>query len=174
MLTVIDEYSRFPFAIPCANTCASTVIDCLSSVFFLVGLPSYIHSDRGSSFMSHELRSFLHNLGIATSNSSPYHPTGNSQVERYNGIIWKTVTLILKSKNAPIPQWESVLQQALHSIRTLLCTTTNMTPHQRFFAFDRRSSFGTSMPSWLTTSDTVMLGYVTSTEPTSLNHLLKR
>ena len=28
MLTVIDEYSRFPFAVPCPNTLSSTVIKC--------------------------------------------------------------------------------------------------------------------------------------------------
>ena len=37
----------------------------------------------------------------------------------------------------------------MHSIRSLLCTTTNATPHERFFGFRRRSALGTSMPTWL-------------------------
>ena len=46
MLTVVDEYSHFPFAFPCPNTLSSTVIKCLDQLFTLCGTPSYIHSDR--------------------------------------------------------------------------------------------------------------------------------
>ncbi|XP_076814961.1 uncharacterized protein LOC143461082 [Clavelina lepadiformis] len=157
ILTIIDEYSRFPFAVPCPNMNSTTVIQGLNQLFTLTGLPSYIHSDRVPSLISHELRTHLRNLGIATSSSTPYHPTGNSQVERYNGIIWKTVTLILKSRKLPLPQWELVLPEALHSIRSLLCTASNVTPHQRFFSFDRRSTSGPSMPSWLIAPNKVYL-----------------
>ena len=58
---------------------------------------------------------------VATSQSTPYNPHGNGQVERYNGIIWKTVNLALSSGNLNDKQWELVLPYALHSIRTLLC-----------------------------------------------------
>ena len=51
-LTIVDEYSRYPFAIPCEDLSATTVINALSQVFLMFGLLSYIHSDRGSSFMS--------------------------------------------------------------------------------------------------------------------------
>ena len=49
MLTIVDEYSRFPFAFPCPNTTSATVMKCLDKMFVLCGTPSYIHSDRGSS-----------------------------------------------------------------------------------------------------------------------------
>ena len=39
----------------------------------------------------------------------------------------------------------------LHSIRSLFCTATNETPHERFFGFSRRSSSGASIPTWLAT-----------------------
>ena len=48
-----------------------------------------------------------------------------------------------------ISKWESVISEALNAIRTLLCTSTNTTPHERFFLFQRRSSTGTSLPSCL-------------------------
>ena len=46
-------------------------------------------------------------------------------------------------------QWECVLPDALHSIRPLLCTATNATPHERLFHFTRRSTLGVSIPTWL-------------------------
>ena len=96
MLTIIDEYSRFPFAMPCPNTSAGSVIKCLNQLFTLCGTPNYIHSDRGSAFLSQELKEFLTRRGVATSKTTPYHPSGNGQCERYNGIIWKSVLLAKK------------------------------------------------------------------------------
>ena len=70
-LTVIDEYLRFPFIFPCANTTTATVIKCFCGLFSMFGMPAYIHSDRGAAFMSTELRNFLHQKEIATSRTTP-------------------------------------------------------------------------------------------------------
>ena len=50
-----------------------------------------------------------------------------------------------------------VLPDALHSIRSLLCTATNQTPHERMFNYKRKSSFGTSVPTWLSAPGFVYL-----------------
>ena len=107
MLTIVDEYSRFPFVFPCPNMSTKTVIKCLEVVFSLCGMPSFIHSDRGASFMSQEFKLYLSQKGIATSRSTPYHPVGNGQVERYNGIIWKSICLALKTQGLSKQHWES-------------------------------------------------------------------
>ena len=65
-LTVVDEYSRFPFAFPCPNMHSSTVIKCLDLIFTLCGMLSYIHSDRGTSFLSQELKEYLSQRGISS------------------------------------------------------------------------------------------------------------
>ena len=157
MLTIIDEYSRFPFVYPCCSVDATTVIDCLSNLFSLFGLPSYIHSDRGSAFMSEKLQSYLLSLGVATSRTTPYNPRGNSQCERFNGIIWKSVMLALRSKRLPVEHWEKVISTALHSIRSLISTSTNETPHERMFNFARKASNGNALPSWLSNPGPVYL-----------------
>ncbi|KAL7633690.1 UNVERIFIED_CONTAM: hypothetical protein RMT77_015644 [Armadillidium vulgare] len=157
MLTIIDEYSRFPFMYPCSDMSAKTVIRCLSQLFSIFGLPSYVHSDRGTAFMSQELKQFLHGFGVATSRTTPYNPQGNGQCERYNGIIWKTISLALKSRNLQVAQWEQVLPQALHSIRSLLTTSTNETPHERLFNYQRKSSNGYTIPTWLSSPGPVLV-----------------
>jgi len=103
-LTVIDEYSQFPFVIPTPDLSTATVIKCLNSIFSMCGMPEYVHSDRGKSFMSAELVNYLTSRGIASSHSTLYHPISNGQVERYNGIVWKAVRLALASDDIPVPQ----------------------------------------------------------------------
>ena len=157
MLSVVDEYTRFPWAIPCPDLKAETVHMSLCNIFSVFGLTGYVHSDRGSSFMSKELTDYLHQRGIATSRTTPYNPQGNGLVERYNGTIWKHVTLALKSKGLPVSEWEQVLPDVLHSIRSLISTATNETPHERMFNFARRTSTGISVPTWLSEPGTVLL-----------------
>ena len=156
-LHIVDEFSRFPFIFPCPDVTTKTVIESLCSLFSLFGMPSYIHSDRGSSFMSQELRDFLNQRGIACSRTTPYNPEGNGQVEKFNHSIWRSITLNLRSKNLPQSHWQDVLPDVLHSARTLLCTATNNTPHERIFNFHRKSGSGTSLPTWLTTPGPVLL-----------------
>ena len=157
LLDIIDEYSRFPFAFPCPDTKSSTVINCFNQLFSMFGMPSFIHSDQGSAFMSHELKQYLLSKNVATSKSTPFNPQCNGQVEKLNGTLWKSITMALRSHGLPQANWQDVLPDALHSIRTLLCTATNATPHERFFVFQRRSTSGTSVPTWLTEKDTALL-----------------
>ena len=157
LLVIVDEFSRFPFCYPCSNMHAQTVIKCLNDLFTMCGVPSCVHSDNASYFRSYELKQFLTGLGIATSHSSIYHPTGNSQVERYIGVIWRTIRLALKSRGLDIAKWELVLPEVLHSQRSLLCTSTNATPHELFFNFYRKSCCGFTLPSWLAEPGPVLL-----------------
>ena len=150
-LNIIDEFSRFPFVFPCKDVSTRSVIQCLRQFFPLFGMPAYIHSDRGASFMSEELRQFLLSKGIATSRTTPYNPACNGQVEKYNGTA---MTMALETRGLPVTRWQDVLPDALHSLRSLLCTATNCTPHERFFKFERRSSCG---PTWLSSPGAVLL-----------------
>ena len=156
-LHVVDEFSRFPFVFPCSDLTSSTIIKCLCSLFSIFGMPSYIHSDRGAAFMSQELRQFLNSRGISCSRTTPYNPEGNGQVEKGNHTIWRGIVLSLKSKNLPNSCWQDVLPDVLHAVRTLLCTATNFTPHERMFNFQRKSGTGTALPTWLLVPGPVLL-----------------
>ena len=149
LLTMIDEYSRFPFAFPCQDMTSATVIKCHEEVFSMFGTASFVHSDRGPSFMSKDVKDYLSEKGVATSRTTPYNPQGNGQVEKLNDTLWKAINVTLRGQGLPVTHWEEVLPQAPHSIRSLLCTATNETPHERFFTFNRKSGSGTSLPTWL-------------------------
>ncbi|XP_063628196.1 uncharacterized protein LOC134799687 [Cydia splendana] len=166
ILTIIDEFSRYPFAYACPDTSSATVIKCFKELFFEYGQPLYIHSDRGSCFMSEEIQSFLKKCNIATSRTTPYNSQGNGQVEKLNGTLWRTIQLSLKSKNLPIENWEQVLKLSLHCVRSLLCTSINATPHEKLFNFPRRTPVGESLPSWLVPGPVLLKKFVRSkTDP---------
>ena len=45
LLTIIDEFSRFPLAYPCKDMTSKTVIQCFNHLFSLFGMPDMIHTD---------------------------------------------------------------------------------------------------------------------------------
>ncbi|KAF2888839.1 hypothetical protein ILUMI_17334 [Ignelater luminosus] len=104
-----------------------------------------------------EVKNFLSTNGIASSRTTPYNPQGNGQAERYNGIIWKTIQLALKNKNLLINHWEDVLNKSLHCIRSLFCTATIKTLHERMFKFVRKAGNESADPSWLTIPEPILL-----------------
>ena len=129
LITIIDESSRFPFAFPCRDTSAKSIISGLDQLFTMFGMLAYIHSDRGSAFMSAEFKRYLHDKGIASSRTTSYNPAGNGQVECLNQTLRQTIKLGLKTHKLPLQHWQDLLSNALHSVRSLLCTPTNQTPH---------------------------------------------
>ena len=146
---MIDEYSRFPFAYRCKDMTSDTVTHCFNHLFSIFGMPDMVHNDRATDFLSGETQEYLLSKSISTSKTSRYNPKCNGQVEKLNGTLWKAIQVTLHSRNMPLSEWESVLPDALHSIRSLLCTTTNATPHERMFNFTRKSTSGKSIPSWV-------------------------
>lgn len=149
LFVAVDEYSRYVWAFPCSSMDTATVKRCLVEIFSLVGNAGFVHSDNGPSLISQELRTWLISNGIGFSNSAKYNPRGNGQVERFNGVVWKGIQLALHSRGLPDSRYEQVLHEVLHSQRSLLCTATNSTPHERLFSFERRSASGASLPTWL-------------------------
>ena len=133
----------------CPNRHTTMIIKGLDRLFSLIGMPCSMHSDRGVSFMSKELRDYLVQKGVMISKTMPYHPTGNTQVEWFNGTIWKMIQLSVGARNLTEKYLELVLPEVLQSDRSLLCTSTNTTPHKHFFSFSRHSSHSISLPSLL-------------------------
>ncbi|XP_068215830.1 uncharacterized protein [Palaemon carinicauda] len=88
-----------------------------------------------------KMQDFVNSKGIACSRTTSYNHEGNGRVERFNGIIWKAITLTLKSRGPPAEYWQSPLADALHSIRSL-STATNATPLERLLNSACRSSAG--------------------------------
>ena len=66
----------------------------------------------------------------------------------------------ITSCQLPSTHWETVLSDALLSIRSLLCTFTNCTPHVQMFNLARRSVNSSTIPSWLKPGPTYVKKHV--------------
>ena len=64
---------------------------------------------------------------------------------------------MLHDKCLPEERWESVLLEALNVIHSLVCLSTNETPHEHLFRFSRKAMFGAAHPAWLLPPGAVLL-----------------
>ena len=85
MLIVTDHYTRYAQAFATKDQKAITVARVLWEKYFVhYGLPARIHSDQGRAFESRLIKELLSMLGVRKSRTSPYHPQGDAQPERFN------------------------------------------------------------------------------------------
>ena len=86
LLTIIDEYTRKCLAIKVAHRLTyREVLDTLSDLFLLEGMPDYIRSDNGPEFKAQVLKDWLQSLGVQTAYIEPGSPWENGYNESFNG-----------------------------------------------------------------------------------------
>ena len=86
MLCIIDEFTREALAIRVARRLRATdVIDALSDLFILRGVPAYIRSDNGPEFVAQALRDWIEAVGAKTAYIEPGSPWENGYCESFNG-----------------------------------------------------------------------------------------
>lgn len=84
-LNILDEFSRECLAIKVARKLnATSVIDALSDLFILRGVPGFIRSDNGPEFIAQAVRHWIAAVGAKTSYIEPGSPWENGYVEGFN------------------------------------------------------------------------------------------
>ncbi|UVF20549.1 IS3 family transposase (plasmid) [Microvirga terrae] len=85
MLNVIDEFTRECLAIRVNRKLkAVDVIDVLSDLFILRGIPGHIRSDNGSEFVAKAVREWIAAVGARTAYIEPGSPWENGYCESFN------------------------------------------------------------------------------------------
>ena len=86
MLNVIDEFTRECLAIRVARKLKGTdVIDVLSDLFILRGVPGYVRSDNGPEFIARAVQTWIAAVGAKTAYIAPGSPWENGYIESFNG-----------------------------------------------------------------------------------------
>ena len=85
MLNIIDEFTRECLAIRVNRKLkAVDVIDVLSDLFILRGIPGHIRSDNGSEFVAKAVREWITAVGARTAYIEPGSPWENGYCESFN------------------------------------------------------------------------------------------
>ena len=85
MLNVVDEFTHECLAIRVARGLkAADVIDVLSDLFILRGVPEYIRSDNGPEFVAKSVQEWIGAVGAKTAYIAPGSPWENGYIESFN------------------------------------------------------------------------------------------
>jgi len=85
-LSVVDEYTRECLALKVDRGITSEdVIDTLSELFAMRGVPKHIRSDNGPEFIAHALRRWLGQVGVDAMYIEPGSPWENGYAESFHG-----------------------------------------------------------------------------------------
>ena len=111
MLNIIDEYTRECIAIRVNRRLkAVDVIDVLSDLFILRGIPRHIRSDNGPEFIARALRDWIAAVGAKTAYIMPGSPWENGYCESFNSklrdeLLNGEIFYTLKEARIVIERW---------------------------------------------------------------------
>ncbi|KAI3353735.1 hypothetical protein L3Q82_004965 [Scortum barcoo] len=146
VLVVTDHFTRYAQAFPARNQKALTVAKILVDKYLVhYGLPARIHSDQGRDFESQLIKELLKMMGIRKSRTTPYHPQGDPQPERFNRTLLSMLGTLGWEKKC---QWSKHIGYLVHAYNSTKCDATGYSPYFLMFGREARLPidlcFGTS------------------------------
>lgn len=131
VLVITDHFTRYAQAIPTKNTTARTTADAFFRNFVVhYGLPHRIHSDQGANFESRLIKELCEITGIRKSRTTPYHPQGNGQCERFNRTLINMLGTLHKDQKR---DWKSYLAPITHAYNCTKHDSTGYPPFELMF-----------------------------------------
>jgi len=137
VLTVIDSFTKWAFAIPIPNKKATTVAETLyERVFSVFGYPNRIHSDQGKEFINETLVALTTLAGVEKTRTTAYHPQGNAFAERIHQFFRKALAAYANQEQT---NWDYYVPGIMLAYNTAKHDSTSFTPSELMFGREIRA-----------------------------------
>ena len=131
VLVMTDSFTKFAQAVPCKDQTAPVVAKVLRDHWFgCYGVPVQLHSDQGRNFESELIREVRALYGVQKTRTSPYHPQGNGQTERFNHTLCSLIKSLGMTERR---KWPDALPHLLMIYNTTPHSVTGISPYTLMF-----------------------------------------
>ena len=136
ILVVTDHFTRYAQAFATRDQTAGTVAKVLWEEYFQhYGLPKRLHSDQGPEFEGKVIHYLTNMLGIKKSRTTPYHPQGDPQPERFNRTLLNLLGTLEVEQKAT---WSRRIGALVHAYNCTKHDSTGFSPYYLMFGREAR------------------------------------
>ena len=127
VLMIVDQFTRWLEMVSLATQDAESVAKAFFEAYVVrFGVPWCVHTDQGRNFDSELFQTFCSLLEAAKTRTTPYRPSANGQVERYNQLVLNFLRCFLGQQQR---QWDTYLPSLGMSVRSMVNRNTGFTPN---------------------------------------------
>ena len=144
ILVVTDHFTKYSQAYPTRNQTAKMTAQVLYNIFIVhYGFPARLHSDQGRNFESKVIKELCVLGGMEKSHTTPYHPMGNGQCERFNRTLLEMLGTLETDQKV---DWKSYVAPLVHMYNSTQHDTTGFSPY--YLLFGQTADWSASSQFW--------------------------